>query len=329
MVNGPSTDDTLEVLRPWREHIRYFDNPERNLSVSRNIGLRATNGELIAFIDDDALPEPEWLAQAIPAFDDPEVAGAGGIVFDHTGMALQYRYAATNRLLQTVAERPRLRVAVLPRDVPVPVPPGHEPDLPAQAPARRRRLRRADLLLRRRLRHLRPAHRRRLGDPPAGDVARAPQVPAVRYPRSPAHHDELVPGRPRPHLLLLASWIAVHDRGRDPEHRPGLHGHQGRRHEMARGGRPPARRIGPLGQSDMLVGIRPGTSGGSRVRRTDVAADRAGTGPVPAVPDDHATPTTASWCSCRTATPGTSRAALPACSATSRRRWRPAATTCG
>jgi glycosyltransferase involved in cell wall biosynthesis len=102
VVNGPSTDHTLEVLAPWREHIRYRDNSERNLSVSRNIGIRASTGELIAFIDDDALPEPEWLTQAIPAFDDPEVAGAGGIVFDHTGMNLQYRYSASDRLCRPV-----------------------------------------------------------------------------------------------------------------------------------------------------------------------------------------------------------------------------------
>ena len=102
VVNGPSTDTTLEVLAPWRDRIRYRDNPERNLSSSRNIGLCASVGELIAFIDDDALAEPEWLAQAIPAFDDPEVAGAGGIVFDHTGLHLQYRYSATDRLCRVV-----------------------------------------------------------------------------------------------------------------------------------------------------------------------------------------------------------------------------------
>lgn len=101
VVNGPSTDSTLEVLEPWRQHIRYFDNPERNLSISRNIGLRASSGDVVAFIDDDALPEPTWLTDALPAFDDPEVGGAGGIVFDHTGMGLQYKYTATNRLLQT------------------------------------------------------------------------------------------------------------------------------------------------------------------------------------------------------------------------------------
>ena len=89
VVNGPSTDGTLELLAPWRRFIRYRDNQEPNLSKSRNIGIRASTGELLAFIDDDALPEPEWLTQAIPAFDDPEVAGAGGIVFDHTGMGLQ------------------------------------------------------------------------------------------------------------------------------------------------------------------------------------------------------------------------------------------------
>jgi glycosyltransferase involved in cell wall biosynthesis/GT2 family glycosyltransferase len=102
VVNGPSTDGTLEVLAPWRRFIRYRDNPEQNLSKSRNIGIRASTGELLAFIDDDALPEPEWLTQAIPAFDDPEVAGAGGIVFDHTGMGLQYRYSATDRLCRAV-----------------------------------------------------------------------------------------------------------------------------------------------------------------------------------------------------------------------------------
>jgi glycogen synthase len=106
VVNGPSTDHTLDVLEPWRDRIRYRENPDRNLSKSRNIGIRASVGELLAFIDDDALPEPEWLNQAIPAFDDPEVAGAGGIVFDHTGMDLQYRYTATDRLCRTArAER--------------------------------------------------------------------------------------------------------------------------------------------------------------------------------------------------------------------------------
>lgn len=97
VVNGPSTDHTLDVLEPWRARIKYSQNEHRNLSISRNLGIRATAGEIVAFIDDDALPEADWMRQAVAAFDDPEVAGTGGIVFDHTGLDLQWSFTAIDR----------------------------------------------------------------------------------------------------------------------------------------------------------------------------------------------------------------------------------------
>lgn len=97
VVNGPSTDHTAEVCGEW-DSVRLVNNPVANLSVSRNLGIRASAGEIVAFIDDDALPEPAWLEQAIPAFSDPDVVGVGGVVIDHTGMSLQYKYSAANRL---------------------------------------------------------------------------------------------------------------------------------------------------------------------------------------------------------------------------------------
>lgn len=97
VVNGPSTDHTASVLDSYVDAVKVVDNPRANLSVSRNLGIRAAAGEIVAFIDDDALPEPSWLQQAVPHFADPEVAGVGGIVLDHTGMCLQYRYSAATR----------------------------------------------------------------------------------------------------------------------------------------------------------------------------------------------------------------------------------------
>ncbi len=97
VVRGPTEDRTSEVLSEWSGRIKLARNPERNLSASRNIGIAMSAGEIVAFLDDDGLPEPEWLQQILPAFDDPRVAGAGGIVMDHTGARAQYLYASADR----------------------------------------------------------------------------------------------------------------------------------------------------------------------------------------------------------------------------------------
>jgi GT2 family glycosyltransferase len=98
VVQGPTEDGTTEVLAGWAGRVKVARNPERNLSMSRNIGIALATGEIIAFVDDDGLPEPAWLEQLRRAFEDPRVGGAGGLVMDHTGARPQYRYASANRL---------------------------------------------------------------------------------------------------------------------------------------------------------------------------------------------------------------------------------------
>ena len=41
-------------------------------------GVSAARGEIVAFIDDDAVPRPDWLRRLVRHFDDPEVGGVGG-----------------------------------------------------------------------------------------------------------------------------------------------------------------------------------------------------------------------------------------------------------
>ncbi|MBS0350397.1 MAG: hypothetical protein JSR33_04265, partial [Proteobacteria bacterium] len=43
-------------------------------------------------------PEPEWLNQITSAYENEEIAGVGGFVFDHTGYDLQYHYCLADRL---------------------------------------------------------------------------------------------------------------------------------------------------------------------------------------------------------------------------------------
>ncbi len=97
VVNGPSTDGTATLLDGYAGRIKRAVCPRRNLSESRNIGLAAAAGELVAFIDDDAYPDPAWLTRIVGAYDADEVAAAGGPVYDHTGARLQARYSMANR----------------------------------------------------------------------------------------------------------------------------------------------------------------------------------------------------------------------------------------
>jgi glycosyltransferase involved in cell wall biosynthesis len=48
------------------------------LSGARNTGVAATTGEIVVFLDDDAWPQPDWLAELVAPFEDPDVWITGG-----------------------------------------------------------------------------------------------------------------------------------------------------------------------------------------------------------------------------------------------------------
>jgi glycosyltransferase involved in cell wall biosynthesis len=61
VVDGPSNDGTKELLEGWCGRIKIAKNQHRNLSVSRNLGIELAQGDIIAFIDDDAIPFDNWI----------------------------------------------------------------------------------------------------------------------------------------------------------------------------------------------------------------------------------------------------------------------------
>jgi hypothetical protein len=98
VVCGPTEDGTRELVSRWSDPLKSDRNNARNLSISRNLGIRLAAGDIVAFLDDDAIPEPEWLDQIVAAYADDTIGGVGGFVFDHTGMDFQWRFGTTDRL---------------------------------------------------------------------------------------------------------------------------------------------------------------------------------------------------------------------------------------
>ncbi|MBN2622870.1 MAG: glycosyltransferase, partial [Acidimicrobiales bacterium] len=82
--NG-STDGTAALARAWCEHDpdrrRMVSEPVAGLSRARNRGVAAARGDVVLFIDDDALAPRGWAAAHLVAYDrDPDVVGVGGPV---------------------------------------------------------------------------------------------------------------------------------------------------------------------------------------------------------------------------------------------------------
>jgi glycosyltransferase involved in cell wall biosynthesis len=50
----------------------------RGLSAARNTGVAHARGDIVAFLDDDAEAEPDWLARLLPHYADPSVLAVGG-----------------------------------------------------------------------------------------------------------------------------------------------------------------------------------------------------------------------------------------------------------
>ena len=75
-------------------HILFSD---ANISIARNLGYEAARADIVAFCDDDAIPEPTWAAHLIRVFENPEVIAATGRVKARNGFSDQWPVVWSDR----------------------------------------------------------------------------------------------------------------------------------------------------------------------------------------------------------------------------------------
>ncbi|CAN5351731.1 hypothetical protein BH24GEM3_BH24GEM3_06870 [soil metagenome] len=77
VVDDGSTDVSPLIAAGYPE-FRLIRTPNRGLSAARNTGMTAATGEIVAYIDSDAFPDPDWLSYLAVSFRNSEHAGIGG-----------------------------------------------------------------------------------------------------------------------------------------------------------------------------------------------------------------------------------------------------------
>jgi GT2 family glycosyltransferase len=76
VVDDGSTDETATIASA--HGFTVISTPNRGLSSARNTALAAATGDIVAYLDDDAVPDPHWLDYLVDTFRREKFAAVGG-----------------------------------------------------------------------------------------------------------------------------------------------------------------------------------------------------------------------------------------------------------
>ncbi len=80
LIDDGSTDAIPQIAAEFPQ-VRYYRQTHAGLSAARNLGCEQATGEIIAYTDDDCIPDEDWLRELSHAFTGPEnqkTVAAGG-----------------------------------------------------------------------------------------------------------------------------------------------------------------------------------------------------------------------------------------------------------
>jgi glycosyltransferase involved in cell wall biosynthesis len=78
VVDGCSTDGTREIVSRYPVRLLVEERP--GVNIARNVGIKNSTGEIIAFTDHDCVVPRDWIKRIVENLKDPEVGCVGGQV---------------------------------------------------------------------------------------------------------------------------------------------------------------------------------------------------------------------------------------------------------
>jgi len=82
VVDNNSNDDTPQVIQEYRHllapRLRGVLEPRQGLSHARNRALQEAKGQIVSFLDDDVIVDPDWLSAVAGAFEEHSATVVGG-----------------------------------------------------------------------------------------------------------------------------------------------------------------------------------------------------------------------------------------------------------
>lgn len=96
VVSDPAGIKTAQDL-PFAADLKLVPFDEPNISAARNLGIVESAGDIVAFIDDDAVPEPQWLHHLVAPALQSDVAAMGGFVRGRNGISYQWKARSLDR----------------------------------------------------------------------------------------------------------------------------------------------------------------------------------------------------------------------------------------
>jgi GT2 family glycosyltransferase len=106
IVVDSSTDDTAEILKEYPvKLIKISYSKIRNIAEACNIGIKASNGTFLAFVDADCSISRNWLKDLVSSFSSNEIACVGGKVVTYGNIFDEYARIAFKSPIRDVNKK--------------------------------------------------------------------------------------------------------------------------------------------------------------------------------------------------------------------------------